>query len=154
MQSKNQMRLHYDPKIRRSLQKSNALNCKEKLSQKDSVRRSNSRKGGDSIKRLTDHEIRFLHLKNENRNSFGHLYQNYFGLRPSHGRKTSLNNKNVESKGSKGQVLQKTLDQKRRSLADLKSHFKINKNEFSGGIGSSLGKNMGTRSKFDSLNSK
>lgn len=137
------MRLHYDSKLRRSFDKSLNYTSKEKLAMKEMGRRSHQRKQTDSSKRSHENEIRFLHLKNENRNSFGHLYQNYFGRG---GRKVNQNQKRTDSttQDSKAQ------DHKRRSLADLKSHFKMNKNDATGG----LGKSLNSRAKYDSLNSK
>jgi hypothetical protein len=102
----------------------------------------------DVSKRSHDKEIRFLHLKNENRNSFGHLYQNFFAHSRAADRKTQGLNKKTLLDGANSK--DKTLDHKRRSLADLKSHFKIAKNEVSGG----LGKSLKTRAKYDSLNSR
>jgi hypothetical protein len=136
------MRLHYDSKLRRSLDKKSNYSSKDKFSLKESGRRSHQRKQFDSSKLSHEAEIRFLHLKNENRNSFGHLYQNYFG----HKRKDQP--RRLDSTNREGK--EKTHDQKRRSLADLKSHFKRNKNE---GI-SGIGKSINSRSKYDSLQSK
>jgi len=93
----------------------------------------------DSSKRSNEAEIRFLHLKNENRNSFGHLYQNYFG----HKRKDQSRRVDSTNRDTK----EKTLEAKRRSLADLKSHFKLSKND-------GIGKSVNGRSKYDSLQSK
>ena len=128
------MRLHYDSKLRRSLDKSGNYERKEKFGLKDSNRRSQHRKQNQISKAGPESEIRFLHLKNENRNSFGHLYQNYFGKREQ---------KRADS-GAR-EAKERGLVAKRRSLADLKSQFK-SKNDIS--------KSKNGRSKYDSLHSK
>lgn len=130
------MRLHYDSKLRRSLDKAGALAGKDKFGLKELGRRSHARKQSDSGGRGADPENRFLHLKNEHRSSFGHLYQNYFGHKPrGAGRR-------VDSTAREAK--EKTLELKRRSLADLKAHFRLGKNDG----GSSVAK---ARAKFESL---
>lgn len=127
------MRLHYDTKIRRSLDKSGNYERKDKFNIKDHGRRSQYKKSSQNSKGGQESEIRFLNLKNENRNSFGHLYQNYFGRREQKRPDSGLRD-----------TKERVLPGKRRSLADLKSHFK-SKNE--------IPKTNNTRTKYDSLHS-
>lgn len=145
------MRLHYDAKMRRSLGKGNNMSYKDKQSYKDLGQRSNSRKKDESGKRLTDHEIRFLQFKNENRNSFKHLYQNYFGFRSLDSRKGSTANKLGENSRDAGTFQEKGGNHKHRSFADLKSHFNINKNELSGCGNKNVGGSMAIRGKLSSI---
>lgn len=129
------MRLQYEHKARKSFERG-SIQMKSSHTSKNGLHRSGSRKKDEQYQRQKDKKGR-LGFKNESRASLNNLYHNYFGLRGGP-RKSSLQGR--ESR---------PLEHKRRSLADLKSHFKISKNEYQP---NRFSRALRSKGSFDSLN--
>lgn len=147
------MKIQFEPKIKKSFEKRSQFKFGQKVSVKDFNRRSNSKKSSGSGSKMGEKEIRFMNSKNMNRNSLGKFYHNYFNMPPTQKNKNSYLGKQSPFFVSSEMVSLKHLNQKRRSLADLKSKYN-QKNQKGKLMRNSLNKNSNTKKNYDSLNSK
>ena len=147
------MKIQYEPKFRKSFEKKSQIKINENFSNKEFVGRSNSLKIGNSKPYNQNKEIRFMKNKNDGRTSFGKFYHQYFNPSNSQKKKNAYYNKETPFfVGSEAGSL-KQLNQKRRSLADLKNQngMKMGKAKL---LRNSLNKHSNAGKNFDSLNGK
>lgn len=147
------MKIQYEPKIRKSYEKKNQLKLNDKVQEKDFTRRSNSRKTNNSTTGLSNKEIRFMKNNNESKKTFGNFYHKYFNISNSQKQKTLLSTKQKPFFVSSEMIPQNHLNQKRRSLADLKSHYSQSNQRFKI-VRNSFNKPSNPSKNYDSLNGK